>query len=141
MTLSYEADRVLKALAGREAVRDLSVRQTQAFAAAAGPTWIGTFVVEGELELPGGESLRGHGALSRWFGQADRTGTNIATNSVVTIDGVHGTQQSIVLRLSGPLGGGATIASVHSVFDDVIYERGRWYFARRRVIPGIAAAP
>jgi len=141
VTLSYEADRVLKALAGREAVRDLSVRQTHAFAAGDGPTWIGTFVVEGELELPGGELVRGHAALSQWFDRADRTGTDIATNSVVTIDGVHGTQQSTVLRLAGPLEGGATIASVHSVFDDVIYERGRWYFSRRRVMSGVLPGP
>ena len=141
MTLSYEADRVLKALAGREAVRDLSVRQTQAFAAGDGPTWIGTFVVEGELELPGGEHVRGHAALSQWFDRADRTGAAIATNSVVTIDGVHGTQQSTVLGLAGPLEGGATIASVHSVFDDVIYERGRWYFSRRRVMSGVLPGP
>ena len=141
MTLSYEADRVLKALAGREAVRDLSARQTQAFAAGDGRTWIGTFVVEGELELPSGELVRGHGALSQWFDRADRTGTDIATNSVVSIDGVHGTQQSIVLRLAGPLEGGATIASVHSVFDDVIYERGRWYFSRRRMMPGVVPGP
>jgi hypothetical protein len=141
VTLSFEADRVLKALAGREAVRDLSVRHTQAFAAGDGPTWIGTFVVEGELGLPGGETLRGHAALSQWFDRADRSGTDIATNSVVTIDGVHGTQQSTVLQLAGPLEGGATIASVHSVFDDVVYERGRWYFSRRRMVPGIVPAP
>jgi hypothetical protein len=137
VTLSYEADRVLKALSGREAVRDLAVRQTQAFAAGDGATWTGTFVVEGELELPSGELVRGHAALSQWFERADRTGTDIATNSVVSIDGVHGRQQSIVLRLAGPLEGGATIASVHSVLDDVIYERGRWYFSRRRMMPGV----
>jgi hypothetical protein len=141
VTLSYEADRVLKALAGREAVRDLSVRQTQAFAAGDGPTWIGTFVVDGELELPGGELVRGHAALSQWFDRADRMETDIATNSVVSIDGVHGTQQSTVLRLAGPLEGGATIVSVLSVLDDVIYERGRWYFSRRRMMPGVVPDP
>jgi hypothetical protein len=141
VTLSYEADRVLKALSGREAVRDLSVRQAQAFAAGDGPTWIGTFVVEGGLELPGGEAVRGHAALVRWFDRANRTGTVVATSSVVTIDGVRGTQQSIVLRLAGPLEGGATITSLHSVFDDLIYERGRWYFDRRRVMPGVVPGP
>jgi hypothetical protein len=88
-----------------------------------------------------GELLRGHAALSQWFDRADRTGTDIATNSVVTIDGVHGTQRSVVLRLAGPLEGGAMIASVHPVFDDVVCERVRWYFCRRRVMAGIAGAP
>jgi len=136
LTLSYEEDRILRSLAGSEAVRDLSVRQAQAFAAGDGPTWIGTFVVGGELELPGGEIVRGHVALGDWFANADRSGTAVSTDSVVTIDGVRGTQQSTVLRLAGRPAGGAMVDSVHSVFDDVIYERGRWYFSRRRVLPG-----
>jgi SnoaL-like protein len=136
LTLSYEEDRILRSLAGSEAVRDLSVRQAQAFAAGDAATWIGTFVVGGELELPGGEIVRGHVALGDWFANADRSGTSVSTASVVTIDGVRGTQQSTVLRLAGRPAGGAMVESVHSVFDDVIYERGRWYFSRRRMLPG-----
>jgi hypothetical protein len=136
LTLSYEEDRILRSLAGSEAVRDLSVRQAQAFAAGDGATWIGTFVVGGELELPGGEIVRGHVALGDWFASADRSGTAVSTASVVTIDGVRGTQQSTVLRLAGRPAGGVMVESVHSVFDNVIYERGRWYFSRRRVLPG-----
>jgi SnoaL-like domain len=137
LTLSYEEDRILRSLVGSEAVRNLSVRQAQAFAAGNGATWIGTFVVGGELELPGGEIVRGHVALGDWFANADRSGTAVSTGSVVTIDGVRGTQQSTVLRLAGRPEGGAIIQSLLSVVDDVVYERGRWYFSRRRVEPGV----
>jgi hypothetical protein len=136
VTLSYEEDRILRSLAGSEAVRELSARQAQAFAAGDGATWIGTFVVGGELELPGGEIVRGHVALGDWFANADRSGTAVSTDSVVTIDGVRGTQQSTVLRLAGRTEGGAIIESLVSVADDVVYERGRWFFSRRRVKRG-----
>ena len=135
MPLSYEEDRILRSLAGREAVRDLSVRQARSFTEGDASAWIGTFVVGGELELPGGEVVRGHVALGEWFAGADRSGTTLSTGSVVDIDGVRATQQSTVLLLAGRPEGGATVESVLSVCDDLVYERGRWYFSRRRVRP------
>ncbi len=137
MPLSYEEDRILRSLAGREAVRDLSVRQARSFAEGDVPTWIGTFVVGGELELPSGETLRGHGALGEWFSGADRSGTAVSVESVVAIDGVRGTQQGTVLLLAGRPEGGAIVESLLSVCDELVYERGRWYFSRRRVRPTV----
>jgi len=53
-------------------------------------------------------------------------------DSVVRIDGVRGTQESRTLVATE----GSTLADVAfgeivPVVDDLIYERGRWYFARR----------
>jgi SnoaL-like domain len=134
MTLSYEDERTLQSLAGRAAVQDLTIRQHRALEQGDETTWLGTFVVEGVLELPGQDPLVGHPALQRWFATAARPANVLLADSVVTIDGVHGTQQCRTLVSASD--GNVNLASVVPVADEVIYERGRWYFARRRV--GIA---
>jgi len=125
MTLSYEDERTLQALAGRAAVQDLTIRQHRALEQGDEATWLGTFVVEGVLELPGQDPIAGHPALQRWFATAPRPATVLLADSVVRIDGVRGTQECRTL----------VAGSVVPVADDVIYERGRWYFARRHVGP------
>ena len=134
MTLSYEDERTLQSLAGRAAVQDLTIRQHRALEQGDETTWLGTFVVEGVLELPGQDPLVGHPALQRWFATAARPANVLLADSVVTIDGVYGTQQCRTLVSASD--GNVNLASVVPVADEVIYERGRWYFARRRV--GIA---
>jgi hypothetical protein len=133
MTLSYEDERTLHSLAGRAAVQDLTIRQHRALEQGDETTWLGTFVVEGVLELAGQDPIAGHPALQRWFATAPRPANVLLADSVVTIDGVHGTQQcrTLVAGADGKVG----LASVVPVSDEVIYERGRWYFARRRVGP------
>jgi hypothetical protein len=134
MTLSYEDERTLQSLAGRAAVQDLTIRQHRAFEEGDEATWLGTFVVEGVLELPGRDPLAGHPALARWFATASPPAHILLVDSVVRIDGVHGTQHSRTLVSAGPTEAGQiAFGSVTPVADEVIYERGRWYFARRRV--------
>jgi hypothetical protein len=137
MTLSYEDERTLQSLAGRAAVQDLTIRQHRALEHGDEPTWLGTFVVEGVLELPGQDPIVGHPALQRWFATARRPATVLLADSVVHIDGVHGTQEcrTLVADADSP-SGQVNFGSVVPVVDDVIYERGRWYFARRRVGAG-----
>lgn len=134
MTLSYEDERTLQSLAGRAAVQDLTIRQHRALEQGDEPTWLGTFVVEGVLELPGQDPIVGHPALQRWFATATRPVTVLLADSVVRIDGVHGTQEcrTLVADADSP-SGQVSVGRVVPVADEVIYERGRWYFARRRV--------
>jgi hypothetical protein len=136
MTLSYEGERTLHALAARAAVQDLTIRQNRAAEEGDESTWLGTFVVEGILELPGQDPIVGHPALGRWFASARRPACILVADSVVRIDGVHGTQECRTLVATG----GSTLEQVTfgqvvPMVDEVIYERGRWYFARRQVRP------
>jgi hypothetical protein len=134
MTLSYEDERTLQSLAGRAAVQDLTIRQHRALEQGDEATWLGTFVVEGVLELPGQDPITGHPALQRWFATAPRPANVLLADSVVHIDGVHGTQQCRTLvAQADSVPGKVSLGSVVPVADEVIYERGRWYFARRRV--------
>ena len=134
MSLSYEDERTLHSLAGRAAVQDLTIRQHRALEAGDETTWLGTFVVEGVLELPDQKPITGHPALARWFATASRPASVLLADSVVRIDGVHGTQECRTLVATAEGGSGPVIVGqVVPVVDDVIYERGRWYFARRRV--------
>jgi hypothetical protein len=134
MSLSYEDERTLQSVAGRAAVQDLTIRQHHAFEQGDETTWLGTFVVAGVLELPGLEPIVGHPALQRWFAATTPPAAVLLADSVVRIDGVHGTQESrTVVSSEGSRAEQITLGRVVPVLDDVIYERGRWYFARRRV--------
>ncbi|HLN17055.1 MAG TPA: nuclear transport factor 2 family protein [Acidimicrobiales bacterium] len=132
--MTYEEERILGSIAARSAVADLSVRQHRAFERSDFPTWVGTFVVRGVLELAGQDPIVGHGALETWFSSAAAHGQRILmADPVVEIDGVQGTQESTLLVLGPPVEGKvSTIAEVISASDELIFERGRWYFARRR---------
>jgi hypothetical protein len=133
MTLSYEEERTLHAVAGRAAVQDLTIRQHRAAEEGDATTWLGTFVVEGILELPGQDPIVGHPALGRWFASARRPACVLLADSVVHIDGVHGTQECRTLvATEGSTLADVTFGQVVPVVDELIYERGRWYFARRR---------
>jgi hypothetical protein len=133
MTLSYEEERTLHALAGRAAVQDLTIRQHRAAELGDVTTWLGTFVVEGVLELPGQNPIVGHPALGKWFASARLPARVLLADSVVRIDGVHGTQECRTLvAAEGSSAGAVSFGQVVAVTDEVIYERGRWYFARRQ---------
>jgi|SRR5271165_831194 len=134
MTMTYEEQRILGSLAARSAVLDLAVRQHRAFEAGDLETWIGTFVVSGVLELPGADPLVGHASLGRWFATATRGRRVLVADPVVEIDGVHGTQRStlVIVDLGAP---GRAVRGLTDTEDELIYERGRWYFARRRLHP------
>ncbi len=130
--MTYEDQRVLAGLAARAAVLDLSVTQRRAFEAADLETWIGTFVVGGILERTGAAPLVGHVALGRWFAGADHGGRVLAADSVVHADRVTATQRSTLVVL----GAGTAAPALHALYevdDELVYERGRWYFARRTV--------
>jgi hypothetical protein len=134
MTLSYEEQRTLHAMAGRAAVQDLTIRQHRAAEEGDVTTWLGTFVVEGILELPGHDPIVGHLALEKWFASARRPASVLLADSVVRIDGVHGAQECRTLvATEGSSRQDVTFGQVVPVVDEVIYERGRWYFARRQV--------
>ena len=134
MTLSYEDERTLQSLAGRAAVQDLTIRQHRALEAGDEATWLGTFVVEGVLELPDQGPIAGHPALARWFATAPaRPACSWPIRWFVS---TACTARRSAARWWSPLTGGSgqvTVGQVVPVVDDVIYERGRWYFARRRV--------
>jgi hypothetical protein len=136
MTSSYEDQRTLLSMAGRAAVQDLTIRQHRALEAGDDTTWLGTFIVEGVLELPGQEPISGHPALQRWLAGVRRPASVLLADSVVQIDGVHGTQQCRTLVATAESTPERTVfGAVVAVEDEVIYERGRWYFARRVVRP------
>ncbi|MGA7420348.1 MAG: nuclear transport factor 2 family protein [Acidimicrobiales bacterium] len=133
MTMSYEDRRTLQAMAGRAAVQDLTIRQHRALETGDLTTWIGTFVVAGVLELPGHDPICGHADLQKWFASAPRPAAVHLVDSVVRIDGVRGNQESRALVSNAASPDGLHWEKSIPMVDDLIYERGRWYFARRRV--------
>lgn len=136
MPMSYQEEQTLHALAARAAVQDLTIRHYRAFVERDLPTWIGTFVVRGVLEVPGQEPIKGHPALERWFNEATPPGLILLVDSIVQVEGVHGTQQSRSLATTAESTAERMVFGPLIRFDDeVIYERGRWYFGRRRMLP------
>ena len=133
MTMPYEDKRTLQAMAGRAAVQDLTIRQRRVLETGDLTTWIRTFVVAGVLELPGHDPICGHAALQKWFASAPRPAAVHLVDSVVRIDGVRGNQESRALVATAGSPDGLRWEKAVPMVDDVIYERGRWYFERRQV--------
>ena len=131
MTLSYEDERTLQSLAGRAAVQDLTIRQHRALEAGGRDDVVGHVRRRGRPRAAGSGSHRRAPGTAALVRQRATSGQRAAGRSVVRIDGVHGTQECRTL-VSGD-DGNVSLASVVPVADEVIYERGRWYFARRRV--------
>ena len=132
VSMPYEEERILRSLAARAAVADLGARQRRAFEAGDRATWLGTFVVEGVLEIDGQEPLQGHGALAKWMGAAPRDHVVVEVDAVVEVDGLRGTQESRILVLEP---GGKSVTGLLATVDELVHERGRWYFGRRRINP------
>jgi SnoaL-like domain len=128
--MTYQQETTLETVANRLAIGDLTASYNRALESGDLETWIGTFVQEGVLEAPGGESFAGHRELARYFRSRAPDRVHLTTDAQVEVDGVHASQECRVLTL-GP---GPAVEAVGQCRDSLIYERGRWYFVRRQLV-------
>jgi hypothetical protein len=138
--MSYQERTTLTTVATRLAIGDLTARYNRALETGDLETWIGTFVQEGVLRVPG-ESFSGHRALIGFFRSTPTDRIRVTTDAQVAVDGVHARQECRFLTLRpGPNGAGPEVEAVGRYRDVVIYERGRWYFSTREVVSDLSPA-
>jgi hypothetical protein len=138
--MSYQEQTTLMTVANRLAIGDLTARYNRALETGDLETWIGTFVQEGVLRGAGGETFSGHRELAGFFRAAPPGRIRVTADAQVDVDGVHARQECRFLTLRSGANGGAApeVEAVGRYRDELVYERGRWYFSTREVVADLS---
>ena len=123
MALTYQERFVLDGLAGRAAILDLDARYNRAYSDGDLDTWITSFRHAGATVVRGGETFTD---LRAAF---DGGGRRLVTvDHEIAVDGVNATQRCVALVFVG-----ADLVATGIYSDQLIYERGGWYFTSREI--------
>jgi hypothetical protein len=134
-SMGYQDEQVLRALAGRAAVTDLDAKLNRAQESGDVVAWLSGFLPEATLTEPGSERC-GHSDLGAYL-RAEAPGRiHLSADSTVTVSGVTARHEASYLVLNpGSNGAGLTVEAYGRRCDDLVYERGDWYIAARRIVP------
>lgn len=126
MTLSYQERQMLHAATGRAAILDLTARHNRAYSEGDRDAWIATFRHSGAVYSRDGEPFSN---VRTAFDGGD--GQRLVTvDHEIHVDGVDATQRCIAL-LFGRVHDDTTLRATGTFRDQLIYERGGWYFTSR----------
>jgi hypothetical protein len=124
MTLTYQQQFVLDGLAGRAAILNLDARYNRAYSDGDLNGWITTFRHSGATVVRDGERFTDlHAAFNGGGGKR-----LITVDHEITVDGVEATQRCVALVFVG-----AELRASGVYTDELIYERGGWYFTSREL--------
>ncbi|MGV7276887.1 nuclear transport factor 2 family protein [Mycobacterium kansasii] len=126
MALSYQEQQMLHAATGRAAILDLTARHNRAYSDGDRDAWIATFRHSGASYSRDGEPF-GDPRAAFDGGDGQRL---VTVDHEVRIDGVNATQRCVAL-LFARVHGDTTLRATGTFRDQLIYERGGWYFASR----------
>jgi SnoaL-like domain len=124
MTMTYQQQYVLSAVAGRAAILNLDARHNRLYSAGDLAGWIATFRHSGATYIRAGETFTD---LREAFdgGGGQRL---ITVDHEISVDGVDATQRCVALLFSGK-----ELRATGTYSDRLIYERGGWYFMSRQL--------
>jgi len=121
MSLSYQQQFVLDGLAGRAAIEDLYARYNRAYTAGDLTTWLALFRHSGATFTRGGQTYTD---LRAAF---DGGGKRLVTvDHEIAVDGIDATGRCVALLFTG-----TELTATGTYTDQLIYERGGWYFTSR----------
>ncbi|MCV7030756.1 nuclear transport factor 2 family protein [Mycobacterium sherrisii] len=128
MTLTYQQEQFLNAATGRDAILNLNARHNRAYAEGDRDRWIGTFRHSGANFVRDGEVFTD---LRLGFDGGD--GQRLVTvDHEIAIDGVNAVQRCVALLFASSYGD-ASLRATGTYRDELIYERGGWYFTSRNL--------
>jgi hypothetical protein len=127
MTMTYQEQQMLQAATGRGAILDLTARHNRAYSAGDRDTWIGTFRHSGARYSRDHELFTD---LRTAFDGGDRQRL-ITVDHEIKVDGVNATQRCVALLFAVSTYGDTTLVATGTYRDQLIYERGGWYFTSR----------
>jgi len=126
MTMSYQEQQMLQAATGRGAILDLNARHNRAYSDGDRERWIATFRHSGASYTRDGELFRD---LRSAFDGGDGQRL-ISVDHEIQVDGVNASQQCVAVLFAVAYGD-TTLRATGTFRDELIYERGGWYFASR----------
>lgn len=128
MTLTYQEQQMLAAATGRGAILDLTARHNRAYSDGNRDAWITTFRHSGASYIRDGESFTDLRAV---FDGGD--GQRLVTvDHEIHVDGVNATQHCVAI-LFVTAHGDTTLQATGTYRDQLVYERGGWYFTSREL--------
>jgi SnoaL-like domain len=124
MTLTYQQQYVLNGVAARAAICDLTARHNRLYSAGDVAGWIATFRHAGATFARGGESFTD---LRQAFdgGNGQRL---VSVDHEISVDGVDATQRCVALLFRG-----TELRATGTFRDQLVYERGGWFFTSREL--------
>ena len=129
MTLTYQQEQFLHAATGRAAILDLTARHNRAYSDGDRERWVATFRHSGASYARDGEVFND---LRAAFDGGD--GQRLVTvDHEITVDGVNATQRCVALLFAVGEDGTSSLRATGSYRDQLIYERGGWYFTSREL--------
>lgn len=132
MTMTYQEQQMLQAATGRAGILDLTARHNRAYSDGDRSAWIATFRHSGASYARDGQSFTD---LRAAFDGGD--GQRLVTvDHEIHVDGVNATQRCVALLFAAGTGvdDGAALRSTGVYRDQLIYERGGWYFTSRELV-------
>lgn len=126
MSMSYQQQYVLDGAAGRDAILNLTARHNRCYSAGDRTGWITTFRHSGARFTRNGEEFTDLGAA---FDGGN--GRLVTVDAEISVDGINATQYCIALLFTRGAEGAATLRATGTYRDELIYERGGWYFTSR----------
>ncbi len=128
MTMTYQEQQMLAAATARGAILNLTARHNRAYSAGDREAWIATF------RHSGARYIRDHDVFSDLRAAFDGGDGQrlVAVDHDIIVDGVHATQRCVAV-LYAAVYGDTTLRATGTYRDQLIYERGGWYFTSREL--------
>lgn len=128
MTMTYQQQFVLDSAAGRDAIMNLTARHNRYYSDGDSKAWIATFRHAGANFTRDGEVFTDLGAAFDGGGQR-----LVTVDHEITVDGINATQRCVALLFAVARDSATTLQATGTYRDQLIYERGGWYFTSREL--------
>ena len=127
MAMTYQQQHLLDGSVARDAISNLTARHNRCFSEGDRNGWIATFRHSGARFTRDGKEFAD---LREAFDGGN--GRLVTVDHEISVDGVNATQRCVAL-LSATTGDGTTLRATGSYRDQLVYERGGWYFTSREI--------
>lgn len=127
MVMTYQQQYILDGAAGRDAILNLTARHNRCYSDGDRGGWIMTFRHSGARFTRDGAEFTDLAAA--FDGEKGRL---VTVDHDITVDGINATQRCVAL-LFATGEDGTTLRATGSYRDELIYERGGWYFTSREL--------
>jgi SnoaL-like domain len=128
MAMTYQQQYVLDGVAGRDAILNLTARHNRCYTDGDRNGWIATFRHSGASFTRDGEKFTD---LSAAFDSGKHR--VVTVDHEIDVDGINATQRCVALLFAVNGDGATTLRATGTYRDQLIYERGGWYFTSREL--------
>lgn len=129
MSLTYQQQYLLDAATGRDAILNVTARQNRCYSDGDRSGWIACFKHSGARFIRDGEEF--HDLRAAFDGGGGQR--LITVDHDITVDGVTASQLCVAMLYTVGEHGASTLRATGTYRDELIYERGAWYFASREL--------